>query len=44
MESKIQHKLTYIQDRNRLIDIEIRLEFAKEEAGRKRDRLGVWGW
>ena len=43
MESEIWHKWTYLQNRNRLIDIENRLVVAKEW-GRERDGLGVWGW
>ena len=43
VESKLWHKWTYIQNRKRLIDIEIRLVFAKAEE-KQRDRLGIWDW
>ena len=33
MESKIQYKSTYLQNRNRITDIEIRLMAAKGEEG-----------
>ena len=38
-ESKQKHKLTYSQNRNRLIDIENNLMVTKRE---ERDKLGVW--
>ena len=38
---KIQQKLTHPRNRNRLTDIENRLVVAKEEKGRKGNRLGV---
>ena len=41
VESKIQYKQTYLQSRNRLIDIENRLVVAKWGGGRKKDGLGV---
>ena len=44
MESKIWHKGTYQQNRNRLTAIENRLVVAKGEWGRERDGLGIWGW
>ena len=39
--SKIRHKQTYLQNINRLIDIENRLVVAKAEGGREREGLGV---
>ena len=36
MESKIQHKSTYLQNRNRFKDIENRLAVAKREGGDRR--------
>ena len=44
VESKIQHKRTYLQKRNSLTDIEIRLVVVKGEEGREMDGLGIWGW
>ena len=38
---KIWHKLTYLQKRNRLTDIENRLVVAKGAAGGNKDGLGV---
>ena len=42
MESKMWHKRTYLQNRNRLKDTENRLVVAKDE-GVEQDGLGVWG-
>ena len=42
--SKIWPKWTYLWNRNRHTDIEIRLGVAKGKGGRERDGLGVWGW
>ena len=42
MESKIWHKLTYLQNRSRLTDLENRLVFDGGE-GKEWDGLGVWG-
>ena len=42
-ESKTWHKWTYLQNTNRLTDIENRLVVAKAE-GREWDGLGFWGW
>ena len=44
MESKIWHKRTYMQNRNRLSDTENRLVVARGVAGRERAGLRVWGW
>ena len=41
MESKVQHKGSYLQNRNRLTDMKNRLMVTKGEAGR--NKLGVWG-
>ena len=41
-ESKIWHKLTYLQNRNRLIDIENKFMVTKGEKGWGRDKSGVW--
>ena len=38
VESKIYHKWTYVQNRNRLMDIENRLMVAKGDGGKKWDR------
>ena len=44
VESKIWHRWTYPQNRNRLTDMKSRLVFAKEEGGgREWDGLGIWG-
>ena len=40
VESKIWHKWTYLQNRNRLIDLENKLMVTKEERG-GRDKLGL---
>ena len=42
VESKIWHKWTYLQNRNRLTDIENRLVVAKGEGGWGMDGLGGW--
>jgi len=42
MESKTQHKWTYLQDKNRLTDIENTLVVAKGEKG-KGGRIGSLG-
>ena len=42
VESKIWHKWTYLQNRNRLIDIENKLTAIKGKRGWERDKLGVW--
>ena len=44
MESKIWHKRTHMQNRNKLRDRENRLVIARGVAGRERDGLGVWSW
>ena len=36
------YKWTYLQNRNRLTDIENKLTVTKGERGRERDKLGVW--
>ena len=36
------YEWTYLQDRNRLTDIENKLMDTKGERGRGRDKLGVW--
>ena len=38
------HWRTYLQNRNRLIDIKNRLVFANAEEESERKELGVWGW
>ena len=43
MEPKIQHKSAYLQNRNRLTDIENRLMVAKAE-GRGERWIGNLGW
>ena len=43
MESKIRHKRTYLQNRNRFKKREDRLVVAKGE-GKEGDGLRVWGW
>ena len=42
MESKKQHKRTYLQNKNRLTDIVNRLVVAKGEGRWGREGLGVW--
>ena len=42
MESKIQHKGTYLRSRNRFTDVENRLVVAKGEVRCERDGLGGW--
>ena len=42
VESKIRYKWTYLQDRNRLIDIENKFMVTKGEERWGRDKLGVW--
>ena len=42
MESKIWHKLTYLQKRNRLTDIENKLMVTKGERGWGMDKLEIW--
>ena len=42
MESKIWYKWTYLQNRNRLTDIENKLMVTKGERQEGRDKLGVW--
>jgi len=39
VESKIQYKSTYLQNKSRLTDIENRLVIAKRE---EREGMGVW--
>ena len=41
MESKIGHKRTYLQNRNRLTDTET--DYGCQGGSGERDRLGVWG-
>ena len=41
MESKQWYKWTYLQNKNRLTDIENKLMVAKRDSG-GRDKLGVW--
>ena len=43
MESRIWHKGTSLQNRNRLMDIENRLDCQKK-GGEGRDALRVWSW
>ena len=43
VESNIGHKWTYLQNRNRLIDIENRLVVAKGEEGKGVGWTGIWG-
>ena len=43
VESKIWQKWTYVQNRNRLTDIENRRVVAKGER-QERDKLGAWDW
>ena len=42
IESKICHKWTYLQNRNRLTDIESKFMVTKAERGWGRDTLGIW--
>ena len=42
--SKIWHKWTYLQNRNKLTDRELRFVVAKDGVGKERDELEVWGW
>ena len=42
VESKIWHKWTYLQNRNRPTDGEKKLMVTKGEKGCRRDLLGVW--
>ena len=37
------YKWTYLQNRNRLTDIENKLIVARGDSGSGRDKLGVWG-
>ena len=41
VESKIWDKLTYLQNRNRLTDVENKFMVNREERGWGRDKLGV---
>ena len=43
-ELKIWHKWTYLQNKNRLTDIEKRLVVAQGEVHKEGDGLGVWGY
>ena len=42
MEAKIWHKWTYLQNRNKLTDIENKLMVIKGESEARRDKSGVW--
>ena len=42
VESKKWYKWTYLQNRNRLTDIENKLMVTKGESGAGRDKLAVW--
>ena len=44
MKARIQFKGTYLQNRNRLTDIEKRFVVARGKERRERDGLGIWGW
>ena len=39
---KKAYKSTYLQNKNKTIDIEKKLTVTKDERGRQRDKLGVW--
>ena len=42
VKSKVEHKCTHLQNRNRLTDIDDKLVVPEGKAGYGRDGLGVW--